>query len=168
MMASERLRGAPDATAHHWKYQHEVPSHRASNAAHRAVPHDDLPPGARGRVPKATTAEQELGRLARHRHHSVGGIATGQSTEGICGRATALRWFGLRLNHPIPRNFSRDRPSPRLGGHRQGFSESGKGKNAAFLKRLRQLRRRNPGSHQIMYLTTPGGTPQGERYRVGR
>ena len=151
-MDFERLRRAPDETAQHRKHQHEVPPHRTGNAAHWTLPHDDLPPRARRRVPKAPATEQEFRRLVRQRHHSMGGVAAGQSTSRNGGRAAALGWCGLRLNHPISGNLARDRPSPQLGGHAQGMLNKANGENAASLKRLRQLRRRNPGGPRIQVL----------------
>lgn len=91
---------------------------------------------------------EPAGEFAEGRHlseNSMGGVAAGQSTQGNSGRAAALGWCGLRLNHPIPRNLLLDRTSPELAGHGQGSLESRDGENAAFLKRLGQLRRRNPG-----------------------
>jgi prophage regulatory protein len=41
---------------------------------------------------------------------------------GAAGRAAALGWCGLRLNHPISGNLVRDRASPQLAGGAQGYA----------------------------------------------
>ena len=145
MMDLERQRWARHEAAHHREYQHEVPTHKTGNATHRTVSDDHLPPRARRRVSKAPTTQQELRRLARHRHRRVGRVATGQSPERNSGPRVRHRWCGLRLTHRSPRDLVRDRRSPRFAGHRQGYAGSRRRIKTPRFKRLVQLERCNPG-----------------------
>jgi hypothetical protein len=54
------------------------------------------------------------------------------------------------MNHAGPRNLARDRASPQLAGHAQGYLETRGPENAVSLKRLRHLCRSNPGRDLVV------------------
>ncbi len=88
-----------------------------------------------------------------------GGVATGQSTQRNSVTACALGRCDLRLNQAIPGNLARDRPSPYLGGHVQGYLRTCFRENAAGLKHLRCFDHCNPGSHSPVNQGVSTGPP---------